>query len=133
MEDRRLGLVLVIIDFAYLLLSTILLFPKLYFNSTENVYYSTYGAACVVYSVGVLYGFFDKLLSQKDSFPEKRHRIIGAINIALSVSIIAIILIYYYLTARPFLLYFVYAFVVIIGMLPLYEAVVLTIDFVKYG
>lgn len=90
------GLVLAFINLIYLLLSVILLWPALYQDSQALSFTSAYGVASGVYSLGILYGAFEKVLLNRCKKTEEKFAVIAAA--ALSIIHIALTAIYYFLS-----------------------------------
>lgn len=90
------GLVLAFMNLIYLLLSVILLWPALYQNSQSPSFTSAYGFASVVYSWGILYGAFEKILLNRCEKAEERRVVIATTS--LSILHITLTVIYYALS-----------------------------------
>lgn len=90
------GLVLAFINLIYLLLSVILLWPALYQNSQASSFTSAYGFASGVYSLGILYGAFEKILLNRCEKTEEKRAVIATAT--LSILHIALTVIYYALS-----------------------------------
>lgn len=123
-------LVLAVINFIYLLISVVLLFPIMYYvpNSTSS-FTSAYGFASSMYSLGALYGAFEKILS---SLSLKRwEKIINIVVIALVIIHMALVVIYYAISYNVSVIWASYICICCIAGIAFFQAVVATIIYSK--
>ena len=133
-SQRNTAIVLAIINFIYLMFSAVLLAPGMYLDIQTGVYSKAYGAAAAVYSMGILYGFFEKLLSSKKVSEEEYQRTGNAISVLLAiVNIIAVALYYFAFSDYPGYL-IVISYICVLGTagVSFFQAIVLLAEYAEY-
>lgn len=130
-QNAKHAIVLAVINFIYLMVSVMLLAPGTYWDNSTGLVGNGYGAASVVYSVGVLYSFFEKVLSCDSAFTTKKSRIIESFAIFFAIVNVASIVAYYFLISSVIIIYIGYLCIVLTAGLALFQAVDSALSFIN--
>lgn len=129
-NGKNIAIVLAFINFVYLIASVMLLAPNTYLDNSTGLVGNAYGVASAIYSVGILYSFFDRAFSFDSAFDTKKKRIVGVLEISFAVINIVSILAYYFFCASIIIINIGYSCVFLTAGLALFQAVGSALDFI---
>ena len=130
-QNKNNAIVLAIINFIYLMLSVILLVPTMYWESTANLFSGAYGAASAVYSLGILYSFFEKALTVSDILEDKIQRITHIGQVILAILNIGSVSSYYIIWKCSTMIWVAYVCLVLTAALSLFQAARSALDYIN--
>lgn len=125
------AIVLAVINFIYLMVSVMLLAPGIYLDDSTGLVGNGYGAASAVYSVGVLYSFFEKALSFDSTFSTKKKRIVEILAVLFAILNVVSIVAYYFIYTEPVIIYIGYGCIFLTAGLALFQAFGSALDFIN--
>lgn len=130
-QDNNSGhaIVLAVVNFVYLMLSVMLLAPNTY-QLDSGPFGNGYGSGSVVYSLGVLYAFFEKALSASGSLDTVRKRAVSILGVILATLHIASVVLYYFVWPVPEAIIAGYLCIVATAGLALFQVVSSAIRFI---
>lgn len=82
------------VEFIYLFLSLVLIYPTSYFDPTEKVFSTGFCASTVVYAFGILYPLITRFIKGEIS-ADKRIRIANIVIMTFALLSIALVTLYY--------------------------------------
>lgn len=124
------AIVLAVINFIYLMVSVMLLAPGTYLDESTGLVGNGYGAASAVYSIGVLYSFFEKAFSFDSAFSTKKKRIVEILAVFFAILNVVSIVAYYFICTESVIIYIGYGCILLTAGLALFQALDSALDFI---
>lgn len=128
-KEKQRAIALAGLDFLYLLLSLVLIHPKIYFDSTSGRYTGEYAAVAIVYALGIFYPLMAKLI-KGEAATRKVSRVADIISFLCLIALSLSLAIYFVLATDNWVVCLSYAFAMFSGGPSLFSIVIAAREYI---
>lgn len=128
-KEKQKAIVLALLDFLYLLLSLVLIYPGTYLNNTGDRFVGGFAAAASVYALGILYPVIAKLIKGEAARP-RLSRVADIVGMLCSVLTVLFVVIYFTMDAHNWTVWAAYVAAGFAGAPSLFSLVVTAKEYI---